>query len=146
MLCCSYFAHYAHKPRDWGLVAYWSSLGFVWLLFVVVWGCVPPSATWLDLLSGRCWGCLVPGVGFGVWFVDGLPAGVAMRRSLLFLVVIHPVPSTLALMTCLAVCWAFLLSATTWNLFCSCSDRLYQHAEHWLLISSISLWISSSWY
>ena len=57
------------------------------------------------------------------------------RKSLLL-------QSTLALTTCPAACWAFLLSAISWNLFRSCSVRLYQHTEHCLLNSSISLWIS----
>ena len=45
--------------------------------------------------------------------------------------------STFALTTCPAACWAFLLSAISWNLFRSCSDRLYQHTEHCWLNSSI---------
>ena len=60
------------------------------------------------------------------------------RKSLLFLVVSHPLPSTFALTTCPAPCWAFLLLAISWNLFCSYSDRLYQHTEHCLLNSLIS--------
>ena len=59
------------------------------------------------------------------------------HKSLLFLVVSCPLLSTFALTTCPAACWAFLLSAISWKLFHSCSDRLYQHTEHCWLNSSI---------